>query len=68
MGCQDLMEDIPGRSRKPVLTNSPSGDLKSFFSKSKSYNVKDEISSESVFKFQVNLKFLWKQAIKQVVN
>ncbi|KAK2719160.1 hypothetical protein QYM36_004856 [Artemia franciscana] len=46
MGCQDLMEDIPGRSRKPVLTNSPSGDLKSFFSKSKSYNVKDEISND----------------------
>ncbi|XP_055379850.1 serine/threonine-protein kinase N isoform X7 [Condylostylus longicornis] len=53
MGCQDLLEDVPGRSRRDKDNNSsPSGDLRSFVkgvtsrSSSKSYNVKDEISSE----------------------
>lgn len=46
MGCQDLLEDVPGRSRQ-----SP-GDLKSLVkgisgrSSSKSYSVKDETSNE----------------------
>jgi protein kinase N len=53
MGCQDLLEDVPGRSRRDKDSiSSPSGDLKSFVkgvtsrSSSKSYNVKDDISSE----------------------
>ncbi|XP_018336023.1 serine/threonine-protein kinase N isoform X2 [Agrilus planipennis] len=52
MGCQDLLEDVPGRSRRDKdVTSSPS-DLRSFVkgvtgrSSSKSYNVKDEISNE----------------------
>lgn len=50
MGCQDLLEDVPGRSRRDV-TSSPS-DLRTFMTpfigrgSSKSYNVKDEISNE----------------------
>ena len=54
MGCQDLLDDVPGRSRKGEqqgVFSSPS-DLKSFMkgvtrSSSKSYNIKDETSSES---------------------
>ncbi len=53
MGCQDLLEDVPGRSRRDKDSlSSPSGDLKSFVkgvtsrSSSKSYSVKDDISSE----------------------
>ena len=64
MGCQDLLDDVPGRSRKgdgrdgggggsgggSNMFSSPS-DLKSFMrgvtrSSSKSYNIKDETSSE----------------------
>ena len=56
MGCQDLLDDVPGRSRKGdqqsggVGFSSPS-DLRSFMkgvtrSSSKSYNIKDETSSE----------------------
>lgn len=31
MGCQDLLEDVPGRSRRDKDSiSSPSGDLKSF--------------------------------------
>merc|ERR1719228_3179935 len=51
MGCQDLIEDVPGRSRKdPGVFSSPS-DVKSVFkavtrSSSKSYNIKDETSNE----------------------
>merc|ERR1719187_1003196 len=51
MGCQDLIEDVPGRTRKdPSVFSSPS-DVKSVFkavtrSSSKSYNVKDETSNE----------------------
>ena len=50
MGCQDLLEEVPGRS-KTRDANSPS-DLKSFVkgvtgrSSSKSYNIKDETSSK----------------------
>lgn len=53
MGCQDLLEDVPGRSRRDKDSiSSPTGDLKSFVkgvtsrSSSKSYSVKDDISSE----------------------
>ncbi|EDO64531.2 AGAP007587-PB [Anopheles gambiae str. PEST] len=53
MGCQDLLEDVPGRSRRDKDAGSSSpGDLKSFVkgvtsrSSSKSYSVKDETSSE----------------------
>lgn len=53
MGCQDLLEEVPGRSRRDKDNNSsPSGDLRSFVkgvtsrSSSKSYSVKDETSSE----------------------
>lgn len=53
MGCQDLLEDVPGRSKRDKdAISSPSGDLKSFVkgvtsrSSSKSYSVKDDISSE----------------------
>lgn len=51
MGCQDLIEDVPGRTRKdPGVFSSPS-DVKSVFkavtrSSSKSYNIKDETSNE----------------------
>ena len=51
MGCQDLIEDVPGRTRKdPSVFSSPS-DVKSVFkavtrSSSKSYNIKDETSNE----------------------
>lgn len=31
MGCQDLLEDVPGRSRRDKdSVSSPTGDLKSF--------------------------------------
>lgn len=49
MGCQDLLEEVPGRSRREK--DNP-GDLRSFVkgvtgrSSSKSYNIKDEISSK----------------------
>lgn len=53
MGCQDLLEEVPGRSRRDKdATSSPSGDLRSFVkgvtgrSSSKSYSVKDETSIE----------------------
>ncbi len=54
MGCQDLLDDVPGRSRKGEQQNSVFSsptDLKSFMkgvtrSSSKSYNIKDETSSE----------------------
>ncbi|XP_021695834.1 serine/threonine-protein kinase N isoform X7 [Aedes aegypti] len=52
MGCQDLLEDVPGRSRRDKDSSSSPGDLKSFVkgvtsrSSSKSYSVKDETSSE----------------------
>ena len=49
--AQDLIEDVPGRTRKdPSVFSSPS-DVKSVFkavtrSSSKSYNIKDETSSK----------------------
>ncbi|XP_052131431.1 serine/threonine-protein kinase N isoform X5 [Frankliniella occidentalis] len=53
MGCQDLLEEVPGRSRRDKdTTSSPSGDLRSFVkgvtgrSSSKSYSIKDETSNE----------------------
>lgn len=52
MGCQDLLEEVPGRSKKDRDVNSSSSDLKTFMkgvtgrSSSKSYSVKDEISNE----------------------
>lgn len=51
MGCQDLLEDVPGRSRRDSTHSAPN-DLKSFVkgvtgrSSSKSYSVKDETSNE----------------------
>ncbi|XP_034651500.1 serine/threonine-protein kinase N isoform X4 [Drosophila subobscura] len=52
MGCQDLLEDVPGRSRRDKDNSSSPGDLRSFVkgvtsrSSSKSYSVKDETSLE----------------------
>lgn len=52
MGCQDLLEDVPGRSRRDKDNNSSPGDIRSFVkgvtsrSSSKSYSVKDETSTE----------------------
>lgn len=49
MGCQDLAEEVPGRTRRE---HPASPDLRSFVkgvtgrSSSKSYSVKDETSSE----------------------
>jgi len=50
MGCQDLAEEVPGRTRRE---HPASPDLRSFVkgvtgrSSSKSYSVKDETSSKS---------------------
>ncbi|KAL3283838.1 hypothetical protein HHI36_018008 [Cryptolaemus montrouzieri] len=52
MGCQDLLEDVPGRSRKDAENNSSPMDLRFFRkgvggrSSSKSYAVKEEVSEE----------------------
>lgn len=52
MGCQDLLEEVPGRSRRDKDATSSPGDLRSFVkgvtsrSSSKSYSVKDETSLE----------------------
>lgn len=52
MGCQDLAEEIPGRTRRDHYPASP--DLRSFVkgvtgrSSSKSYSVKDETSSKCI--------------------
>ncbi|XP_075228681.1 serine/threonine-protein kinase N isoform X2 [Lycorma delicatula] len=52
MGCQDLLEEVPGRSRREKDNSSSPGDLRSFVkgvtgrSSSKSYSVKDETSNE----------------------
>ncbi|XP_063910008.1 serine/threonine-protein kinase N isoform X4 [Zophobas morio] len=52
MGCQDLLEDVPGRPRKDGDGSSSPMDLR-FFKKgvtgrssSKSYSIKDEVSDE----------------------
>lgn len=52
MGCQDLLEDVPGRSRRDKDNSSSPSDLRLFGglkgvtgrSSSKSYSVKDETS------------------------
>lgn len=52
MGCQDLLEEVPGRSRRDKDAASSPGHLTSFVkgvtsrSSSKSYSVKDETSLE----------------------
>lgn len=52
MGCQDLLEDVPGRPRRENYGTSSPSDLRSFVkgvtgrSSSKSYSIKDETSSE----------------------
>ncbi|KAK9891483.1 hypothetical protein WA026_014720 [Henosepilachna vigintioctopunctata] len=52
MGCQDLLEEVPGRSRKDTENNSSPMDLRFFRkgvggrSSSKSYAVKEEVSDE----------------------
>ncbi|XP_018915504.1 serine/threonine-protein kinase N isoform X2 [Bemisia tabaci] len=52
MGCQDLLEEVPGRSRREKENSSSPSDLRSFVkgvtgrSSSKSYSVKDETSNE----------------------
>lgn len=55
MGCQDLLEDVPGRSRRDKDNLSSPTDIRSFVkgvtgrSSSKSYSVKDETSREFLF-------------------
>ena len=50
IGVQDLLDDVPGRSRRDSHSGPP--DLMSFMkgvtgkSSSKSYSVKDDVSSE----------------------
>jgi len=52
MGCQDLLEDVPGRAKSKE--GGSQADLKSFVkgvtgrSSSKSYSIKDETSSKSL--------------------
>jgi hypothetical protein len=50
MGCQDLLEEVPGRSRKDQGVFSSPSDAKSWYklkpSSSKSYSIKDETSSK----------------------
>jgi len=50
MGCQDLLEEVPGRSRKDQAVVSSPSDAKSWYklksSSSKSYSIKDETSSK----------------------
>lgn len=60
MGCQDLAEEVPGRTRRE---HPASPDLRSFVkgvtgrSSSKSYSVKDETSSKlsRYFKNDINI-------------
>merc|ERR1719232_2225372 len=53
MGCQDLLDDVPGRSKKDQSVFSSPSEMKSWYrlkpSSSKSYNIKDETSSISSF-------------------
>merc|ERR1719245_1214633 len=50
MGCQDLLDDVPGRSKKDQSVFSSPSELKSWYrlkpSSSKSYSIKDETSDE----------------------
>ena len=59
MGCQDLLEEVPGRSRKDQGVFSSPTDAKSWYklkpSSSKSYSIKDETSSE--FKISCSCMF-----------
>lgn len=58
MGCQDLAEEVPGRTRRE---HPASPDLRSFVkgvtgrSSSKSYSVKDETSSKFLRYFEKNI-------------
>lgn len=72
MGCQDLLEEVPGRSRKDQGVFSSPSDAKSWYklkpSSSKSYSIKDETSSKwsfilpsaecDLFRIQLQMK-LW---------
>lgn len=59
MGCQDLAEEVPGRTKRE---HPASPDLRSFvkgvkgLSSSKSYSVKDETSSKIINIFANNVK------------
>jgi serine/threonine-protein kinase N2 len=54
MGCQDLLEDVPGRSRRDKdSVSSPTGDLKSFV---KGVTSKKEDFSSSQPNFQLNFQ------------
>ena len=50
MGCQDLLEEVPGRSQKDQGVFSSPTDAKAWYklkpSSSKSYSIKDETSSK----------------------
>lgn len=52
MGCQDLLEEVPGRSKRDRDYSSSPTDLRTFMKgvtgrgSSKSYTVKDELSNE----------------------
>lgn len=52
MGCQDLLEEVPGRSKRDRDVTSSPTDLRTFMkgvtgrNSSKSYSVKDEVSNE----------------------
>lgn len=53
MGCQDLLEDVPGRPKKDLMDGSSSPMELKFFRKgvtgrssSKSYSIKEEVSDE----------------------
>ncbi|XP_056636168.1 serine/threonine-protein kinase N isoform X2 [Diorhabda sublineata] len=45
MGCQDLLEEVPGRPKKESDGSSSPMDF-SFFKKTKSYSVKEEVSDD----------------------
>ena len=54
MGCQDLLEEVPGRSPKDQGVFSSPTDAKSWYklkpSSSKSYSIKDDTSSKFLLK------------------
>ena len=63
MGCQDLLDDVPGRSKKDQGVFSSPSELKSWYrlkpSSSKSYNIKDETSSKNTsFLFMHHILFI----------
>ena len=59
MGCQDLLDDVPGRSKKDQGVFSSPSELKSWYrlkpSSSKSYNIKDETSSKHTLSISPSL-------------